>query len=228
MNIDEMIAKALEEEFEERVEQYSADTKKHRFSLAYRLWEYKTLKNLRNDRYDKRWTLSRARYVAAATIIAASLLVGATAYAAVAAIGRYSFDTKPDYSKMFIENHPSDKTTFEEYYGLPEEDGWEITDLYADEMETNINYKYGEKRVSFRQRIIHEGSMGNINTEKADIEPLSLYTENDGFILDFGDDECLILWIYDGYLLILSGNFNKNEAINLAHSTKIVDFPKNS
>ena len=33
MNIDNMIAKALKEEFEERVEQYSRDTKKHRFSM---------------------------------------------------------------------------------------------------------------------------------------------------------------------------------------------------
>ncbi len=31
MNIDEIIAAALEEEFEERVEQYCADTKKHHF-----------------------------------------------------------------------------------------------------------------------------------------------------------------------------------------------------
>lgn len=64
--------------------------------------------------------------------------------------------------------------------------------------------------------------MGNINTEIADIEPISLYTENDGFILDYGNNGCLLYWIYDGYLLHISGNLNKNETINLAYSTKII------
>lgn len=228
MNIDEMIAKALEEEFEERVEQYSADTKKHRFSLAYRLWEYKTLKNLRNDRYDKRWTLSRARYVAAATIIAASLLVGATAYAAVAAIGRYSFDTKPDYSKMFIENHPSDKTTLEEYYGLPEEDGWEITNFGELSNVILISYKRGGQIVSFEQSLIYEGNMGNLNTENAVIEPMSLYENDDGFLIELSNNECGILWIYNGYLFSINGNLDKKEIIDLAYSTKIINLPKKS
>ncbi|MBD5384008.1 MAG: DUF4367 domain-containing protein [Ruminococcaceae bacterium] len=224
MNIDEIIAEALEEEFEERVEQCCADTKKHRFSLAYRLWEYKTLKNFRNDRYDKRRTLSRARYVVAMTIIAASLLVGVTAYAAVAAIGRYSFDTKPDYSKMFIENHPSDKTTFEEYYGLPEEDGWELVNYDIGSYSTIQNYECGEKMVCFSQAIIDEGNMGNINTENAEFEAMSIYEENDGFLIDYGKDGCLLYWIYDGYIFSMSSNFDKYESIKLAYCIKNIDF----
>ena len=53
---------------------------------------------------------------------------------------------------------------------------------------------------------------------------LSLYEENDGFLLDFGNNETLIYWIYDGYLLRFMGNINKSEAINLAYSTKIIEF----
>lgn len=223
MNIDEIIAKALEEEFEERVEQYCADTKKHRFSLAYRLWEYKTLRDLRKDRHNNRWTLRKARHVVAGTIIAASLLIDTTVYAAVA-MGRYYFDTKPDHSRLFIENLSSDKTSFEEYYGLPEEDGWEIIDRYIDDTEILVNYKNGEKKVTFGQRIITEGTIGNINTEKTDPEHVSLYEENDGFILVFHEDWCALYWIYDGYLFDLGGNITKIEAMNLAYSTKIIEF----
>lgn len=223
MNIDEIIAAALEEEFEERVEQYCADTKKHRFSLAYRLWEYKTLRDLRKDRHNNRWTLRKARHVVAAAIIAASLLIGTTVYAAVA-MGRYYFDTKPDHSRLFIENLSSDKISFEEYYGLPEEDGWEIIDRYIDNTELLMNYRNGEKKVTFGQRIITEGTIGNINTEKTDPEPVSLYEENDGFILVFHEDWCALYWIYDGYLFDLGGNITKIEAMNLAYSTKIIEF----
>lgn len=223
MNIDEIIAEALEEEFEERVEQCCADTKKHRFSLAYRLWEYKTLRDFRKDRYNNRWTLRKARHVVAAAIIAASLLIGTTVYAAVV-IGRYSFETKPDHSKLFIENLSSDKTSFEEYYGLPEENGWKLVNYDILNGSTMLNYECGEKKVSFGQNIIHEGNMGNINTEIADPEPVSLYEENDGFILVFYEDWCALYWLYDGYLFDLSGNITKNEAINLALSTKTIVF----
>ncbi len=81
-----------------------------------------------------------------AAIIAASLLIGTTVYAAVV-IGRYSFETKPDHSKLFIENLSSDKTSFEEYYGLPEENGWEIIERYIDNTELLANYRNGEKRL---------------------------------------------------------------------------------
>ena len=224
MNIDEIIAAPLEEEFEERVEQYCADTKKHHFSFAYRLWEYKTLRDLRKNQHNnRRWTLRKARHVVATAIVVAALMIGTTVYAAFV-IGRYYFDTKPDHSKLFIENLSSDKTSFEEYYGLPEENGWKLVnyDILSDS--TMLNYECGEIKVTFCQNIIHEGNMGNINTEKADPEPVSLYEENDGFILAFREDWCGIFWIYDGYLLSLDGNIAKDEAINLALFTKTIDF----
>ena len=222
MTFDEMLKQAFDETADERAAQMLIVEEKHRFSLAYRLWERKILRDLRRNRYDRHWTLRKARHIVTAIIVASSLLLGVTAYAAIAAIGRYSFDTKPDYSKLLIENHPSDKTTLEEYYGLPEDDGWEIIDFYADENETMINYICNEKKVTFSQEVIH-GNMGNINTENVIVEPISIYKENDGFIIDYGERGCLLYWIYDSYLLHISSNLNKNETINLALSTKSVD-----
>lgn len=226
MTFDEKLRQALGETFNERMKSRMVVSKKHRFSLAYRLWEYKTLKTLRRNRYDKRWTLRKARQIVTTVIIAvSSLLLGITVYA-VMAIGRYSFDTKPDYSKLFIERLSSDKTRFEEYYGLLEEDGWEIINRYVDDMELLVDYMNENTKITFGQRIINEETTGNINTENTYPEAVSLYEENDGFFLAFREDWCALYWIYDGYLFDLNGNITKDEAINLAHSTKIVDFIK--
>ena len=221
MNIDDMIAKALKEEFEERVEQCSADTKKHHFSLSYRLWERKMLRDLSRNRINTRWTLKKMRTAVASCIAAVFVLIGVTVYAAVS-MGRYVFDTKPDYSKLFIENLSSDKTSIEEYYGLPKEDGWKIVYWYADEIGTSIIYESEDKRVTFCQEII-DGNMGHINTEDTVVEPISLFEENDGFFIAFKGGGCGLYWIYDGYFFRMLGDITKNDAVNLAYSTKIIN-----
>lgn len=227
MTVEEKLAQAFKETFDERTEQVMKIEKKHRFSLSYRLWERKTLRDFRRNRLDKRWTLRKARYAAAAAIVAFSLLVGGTVYAAAVIIGRYNFADKVDHSEMFIKTHPSDKTTFEEYYGLSEDDGWELIDYSIVPLCTSLNYRRGTENIAFSQQIIYEGNMGNISSDKAEIEPLSLYEENDGFILDFGNNGTLIYWVYDGYLLSFAGNIDKNAAIKLAYSTKTVELTKN-
>ena len=224
MNIDEMIAKALEEEFEERVEKCSSDTKKHHFSLSYRLWEHKMLHDLRRDQVNTRRKVKKMRIVAASCIFAVLLLTGGI-FAAVN-MGRYSFDTKQEYSKLFIEKLSSDKTNIEEYYGLPEEDGWEIIEFYCDNFGTRINYIHDKEDITFKQRIILDESIGNIDTENAVVEMLSLYEENDGFFIEHQNGICSVFWIYDGYLLDFFGNITKDRAIELALSTKIVDYEK--
>lgn len=226
MTFDEIMKQALGETIDDRLEQMRTVTPKPKFSLSYRLWERKTLRNLRRGRHDERWTLKKARHVVVAMTAVFSLLIGATAYAAVVLIGRFGFEDKVDYSKMLIETHPSDKTVIEEYYGLPEDDGWELTDYDISESWSTLVYQRGGTKVSFDQMIIHEGNMGHINTEKADVEMLSLYSENDGFVLEFRNDWSSIFWIYEGYLLEIDGNINKKEAIDLAYSTKIVDLRK--
>lgn len=226
MTFDEIMKQALGETIDDRLEQMQTVTPKPKFSFSYRLWERKTLRDLQRDRHNEHWTLKRAKYIVVAMTVLLSLLIGGTAYAAVVLIGRFGFEDKVDYSKMLIETHPSDKTVIEEYYGLPEDDGWKLTDYDISESWSTLVYQRGGTKVSFDQMIIHEGNMGHINTEKADVEMLSLYSENDGFVLEIREDWSGIFWIYDGYLLEITGNINKNEAIDLAYSTKIVDLRK--
>ena len=225
MTFDEIMKQALSETIDDRLEQMQTVTPKPKFSLSYRLWERKTLRDLQRDRRNEHWTLKRARYIVVAMMVLLSLLIGGTAYAAVVLNGRFGFEDRVDYSKMLIETHPSDKTVIEEYYGLPEDDGWELVEHNAVNYSSTSNYRRGDIKITFLQETIHSGTMGNISTDRAEVEWLSLYEENDGFVLEF-DDTSLIYWIYDGYLLGIFGNIDKNEAIKLVYSTKIVEFTK--
>ncbi len=225
MTFDEMLKQALSETVDERVEKMLNVEPKPRFSLSYRLWERRTLKCLSRNQYDSRWTLHKARRIMTTLTITAAIILSLTACAVVnLMIGRFSFDDKSDYSKLFIEKLSSDKSRIEEYYGLPEEEGWVITDYGDLEDRILISYKRGEKIVSFEQTIIKDGNIGNINTENAVVEPMSIYEENDGFFIKFQHGDCGLWWIYDGYLFSVSGNLNKDELLNLAHSTKIVKY----
>ncbi len=224
MTFDEMLKQALSETVDERIEKMLNVKPKPRFSLSYRLWERKTIKSLSRNRYDSRWTLHKARHVVTALAIAAAIVLSLTACAVVnLAIGRFSFDDKIDYSKLFIENLSSDKTYFEEYYGLPEEDGWIVTNYGELSYCTVIEYTRGNESVVFSQEIIID-NMRIVNTENAVVEPMSIYEENDGFFIRFKRDNCGLWWIYDGYLFNLIGNLDKSELVNLVHSTKITNF----
>lgn len=220
MTFDEKLAKALEESFDERMVRRMTVEKEHRFSLSYKLWEYRALRTFGKKAYNKRWTLRRARYVVMTMIIICSLLLGTTAYAVGTAIARYYVDTKPFHSKLFIENLSSDKVCLEEYYELPMDDGWDIVERCADDIGMFIKYKRGENDVVFSQNVIW-GNTLNFDTQNTVIESMSVYEENDGFFIAFKNKkECGLYWIYNGYLFTLFGDIDKNEAVNLARSIK--------
>ena len=224
MSFDEMLSEALGETVDERIEKMLTVTPKPGFSLSYRLWEHKTLNNLRQNRSDNRWTLRKARRIVITVFAATIIMLTLTAFAVVGmTVGRFSFNDQQEYSELFLSKISSDKTCIEEFYGLPEEDGWNID--YFDDLtdSTMIRYTRGEYIVAFCQEIIHE-NMGHVNTENAKVESMSIYEENDGFFIAFQDGSFGLWWIYDGYLLSMTGNLDKNEMVNLAYSTKIVNF----
>lgn len=224
MTFNEKLKQALAENHDEHMNRLAITEKKHKFSLAYRIWERRMLKNLRSGRPAPVWSLRKVRRIVTISFFIAAVTFILTASAVVVmTIGRFSFNDKREYSELFMSNLSSDKTRFEEYYGLPEEDGWEITDFGEVTGHVLISYKRGEEIVAFEQDLIHK-NMGIVNTENAIIEPMSIYSENDGFFIEFQSGSCGLWWIYDGYLLSALGNLDKDGLLNLAHSTKIVDF----
>lgn len=224
MTFDDVIALGIRGTLNEKTAEYRSGTKKHHFSLAYRI---KRGKIIRSRRSGSPLTVRRLRYILLVIILASLIVLAATACAAILAIGRYSFDVKKEYSRLYIENVSSDKTKIEVYYGLPEEDGWVMDDGYfADDETTVIGYTYNDKFVIFGQSTINE-DMGNINTENTSVEPITMYEKNDGFFIDHGGNECYLAWIYDGYYFDICGNITKDEAVELAYSTKIINLEKN-
>lgn len=220
MTFKEKLDKAFEENLYEREEQLMNVGKKHRFSLSYRLWERKMLRDIRKERASKRWTLKRARTVIVSCVVAA-VLVGVTAVAGMNR-GRYGFSNNRYISKILVGERPDDKPFIKERYGLPEVNGWRIAERYVSDMSVKLVYDRGKQRVTFEQMVIHSGSMGIINTQNTEIEMLSIYAENDGFILEIDEFHTTLCWLYDGYLLRIDGDIDKNEALNLVHYTKII------
>ncbi len=224
MTFNEKLKQALAENHNERVSRSAVVEENHRFSLSYRIWERKTLRDLRRNRFDSRWTVRRVRRDLILIAVTALVVFMLTAFTVVGiTTGRFSFEDKRDYSKLFIENISSDKTRIEEYYGLPEKDGWMRTDFEELTNYTMIRYTHGDERIIFEQETI-QGNIGNVNTENAAVEPMSIYEENDGFFIEFQNGDCGLWWIYDGYLLSLTGNLDKSGLLNLAYSTKIQNF----
>ena len=95
MTFDEKLALALRDTAQEHSEQMVIVTKKHRFSLSYRLWKHKVLKDLSKNRYDGRWTLLKARRIVSISFAVALTLFATTACMIVGmTFGRFSFDDK--------------------------------------------------------------------------------------------------------------------------------------
>lgn len=221
MTFEEKLAQAFKETCDERAERLMKIEKKHRFSLSYKLWERKMLRNLRRNRVDKRWTLRRARYAVTAMFAAFALLIGGTAYGTVKIRG-FQFEETSTRTNLFLESYSTDKTTFEELYWLPEEDGWILTNcglFGADKNSLRLHFMRGDTLVIFYQNLIWEYPMGHIFNECPDIEMLSIYSENDGFVTDYRGDGTTLGWLYDGYFFeMLSKDLSKDELIDLAYS----------
>lgn len=216
MTFDEKLAQALGESFDERMEQRMKVEKKHRFSLAYRLWEYRTLKNLKKKRYCKSWTIQRARLAVMAIIIASSLLAGASAYAVSLAVAK----SNTDYSRRFFEGLSSDRTFIEDQYGLHTSD-WDLMSSKLSDTELILKYeKYfdREKKLCMTQSIITDDICSRYSLN-ASAEPTDIFEKEDGLYISRGESSSLY-WVNDGYLFELYGNIPKNEMIDLAISSK--------
>ena len=220
MTFDEKLALALRETGGARYEQYSVG-RKHHFSLAYRLWRGRTIRSYGAEAaYSGRLTLRQMRHALLAIMLAGMALLGAAAYAVGSAIW-YQLSHREDHSRMSVFCTSSDKEIIEEYYGLPEEDGWKIDYCYANDTLAITVYKRGEEKVFLSQIVVNKRTW-NINTEEVPAERISIFTEDDGLFLKY-DDEYTLIWFNDGCIFEMVGKFTKNEAVDMAKSMKKVE-----
>lgn len=218
MTFEEKLAQALGETFEARMKERVTVTKKHRFSLSFGLWKHKTLHDLRKKQLDDHWTLRKARRTVMCVFSAAAVLFVIMGCAVVnTMIGKFSVDDK------VLCNSLPDKIYIEKYYCLPKEDGWVMTEFNGGSISTTARYEKNDKTVLFGQAISRQ-DMDQVNTENAAAEPMTIYEENDGFFITFPNGDCGLYWSYNGYQLSASGNLNKKDLVELAYSTKAVNF----
>lgn len=224
MKFEEKLAQAFKETCDERAERLMKVEKKHRFSLSYKLWERKMLRDLRRNRVDKRWTLKKAKYTVTAMAAAFVLLIGGTAYGATM-LRNFRFEEKTDHTNLFLERYSTDKTSFDEIYWLPPEDGWIFANIQTTNMHTAIrlHLRRGDTLVIFWQNLIEDHRLGHIYNEYPDIEHVSVNLENDGFVTDYRGDGTTLGWVYDGYYFeMLCKDMSKDELIELAHTITTV------
>ena len=224
MKFEEKLAQAFKETCDERAERLMKIEKKHRFSLSYKLWEWKMLRDLRRNRVDKRWTLRRARYAVTAMFAAFALLIGGTTYGA-AKSRVFRFEEGKKQTNLFLERYSTDKTSFEEIYWLPPEDGWTFANIQTTIARTAIRFHFrrGDTLVIFWQNLIEDYRLGHIYNEYPDIEPVSVNSENDGFVTDYRGDGTTLGWVYDGYYFeMVCKNMSGDELIELAHTITTV------
>lgn len=117
-------------------------------------------------------------------------------------------DTEKDYP-----------ATIEEEYAISNlPDGFELSDYNRDSGTIFAAYFNGDKYIFFDQ-FVHDSYLGYFDNEHSELE---YYTDESGqeyLIQNTGHDYC-ILWDDGNYILQITSNLNKKDALSLCKSTK--------
>ena len=215
MTFDDLIAQAIRETMEEKRAEYHLDEKKHHFSLAYKI---RRESMIRSRRKKAPISVRKIKYILLTIILSLFVLTG---YSLWRHFGGFSFNVLKDHSKVYYSGDDV-KTSIEEIYGLPEE--YELLSIVSSNYNVYSEYLLDGEIITLRQTLI--SSLEYINTEKKNVEYLSINGNNGYYINNVVDNDSYISWIMGGYWFYLSGNFDKNTAVVLVKSLKIRNFDK--
>ena len=216
MKLDDLIYDGIENTLDERLSQYTADLKKHHFSVPYRIRRSQTIRAVsQGHKVPRKFSVRRMRYVLLAVILAVFLLTGFSVWYSV---GGFTFNVHSDHSVTYLSRTSDEKTKIESKYRLPYETGFSLTERQSDDADVISIYQSGEKKVTLWQTII--GDVHNFNTEYGTPEEVNINGCNGAFILE-NNGECGVVWTMDGYLFTLNGNIDKMSLLNLAKATNL-------
>lgn len=231
MTFDEKLAIALEETSNEQLERYSSG-KTPRFSLSYKIWRERVISQATDPWRSGKSTVRRVRLMVLAVILASCALTGITAYGLGLSMGRYRIDYDSRWrSALHIDRAETDRTVIEQYYGLAETDEIRLANYTRLDNASLLLYPYDDFYIELHQYPIKNGEGFQVPTRGvADIIPVSIFAEEDGFYTLFSGEQndfkeyTAIFWNYDGYLFLLAGTMNKDYAIKLAKTLKPIYF----
>lgn len=173
---------------------------------------------------NKHIRLSTRLLIIIAVIVCAALLTGAV----IVYISKSFHGTIfPDNTRLFAVDTENCLTTIEYKYYLPKlPEGFEPVEQITTPFKEDIIYKNEilGQTIRFSQYTKNHFSP-HYNTEYHDFEEIEINGHN-GLCLDFSDDEhndSLIVWDNEDYILEISGDLSKHDALNLAKSAEILN-----
>lgn len=221
MNDYSFFTSALEDVVESKQTAYTEETicdEMHEFSEEYRSRKRKLLRQREKAYFNIVCTAGRR----AACIIAAIVVLSASTLS-VKAVREAVYD--------FLIKHFSghDVITFDTAENAPEmiekeyfisdlPDGFKMTEYKRNILFVSQTFTKEDKYICFSQNISN-AYVCNIDNEYGSSER---YTDENGqtyLIYDF-NDECMIMWKVEGYVLSISGNIDKDSLLDLCKSTK--------
>ncbi len=209
MTFDELIAQGILDTLDEKCAQYHTNERKHHFSFAYKVNRRRTIRAYKKR---KPFTVRKLKYALLMVILLLFALVG---FGIWRQHGKFSFNVFSDHSDVRIKSDNS-KAKIEEVYVLPDE--YELLSMESGEYDVWSTYLINGEEIVIsqdKQSVEH-----NANTENRTTEYFTI-NDFDAFYIQISDNYAELTWLFDGYSFNISGNIDKNCAVNLAKSLKV-------
>lgn len=214
--VEEMLIKAIKENAAERYKAYCSTQSKHCFSFMYRINKRSILRKYhKSEKPSNNLCTLRVRFLIAAIVLSLLVITGFCTYFIV---NGFSFRVYPTYSRVsLIENVENPKDSISELYIISESIETELISCDQTDKIAISCYKFGLSTVTLTQSLL--SMEWNVNTENKPVEPIEV-NGNNGYYIQM-EENSFIAWITDGYLFYITGNIDKESALQLAISTKI-------
>lgn len=212
---EDILKKVLADTAAERYAEYGENEVKHTFSVGYRIKRSVLIRQAKRRNANivmRTIPVLRLNIILIAIFIA---ILTASAFMIWYHINGFSFKVEPTNSSVYVDSMDNPKTTIEEIYYISDSTGVELERQTKTSRAILTNYRLGDYQIALNQTLV--SSKHQINTEGYSIEPVQI-GDNDGYYVEM-DNDSYISWIMDGYLFSISGNFDKDVAVNLAEMT---------
>lgn len=192
---------------------------KHFFSLRHR----KAMKKILYPYNVSTPTVNRSIPLKKRVIIALLvILLSALGITTVAAISRgFTRKEHRDNTELFTVNAENAPKIIESVYYLPEiPEEYELYETVSDNWSVSTSYmNYDTNRGMVLFQTVKEGYIGHFDNEHHAFEEVDVNGHYGLYLFDSNGG--LIVWDNGDYVLEISGDFNKDELLNLAKSAKV-------
>ena len=137
-------------------------------------------------------------------------------------------DVNNEFTNIFLVNTENCPTIIEERYYFSEiPEGYELYEDESTPFDSCISYKNMSTGhiISLSQSVKNGYGTHHLNTEHYKLEEVEI-NGNSGLCIDYSDAiqaRVLILWDNGDYILEITADMNKNEVVDLAKSTKVLE-----